>query len=126
VEGLAGVEGGGGVVEAVGAKDLAADAERILVVSEGLVELVELDVDTSDVVEGRGDVDVVVAEGLDADGEGLLEQVHSLVGRRVLLLLLLIFIIITAAAAAAATATVFDYASGGGHYLRCLHLLRLV
>jgi len=87
VEALPGFEGRDGVVYAVHAMGSASYPQGVLVVLQGLVKLVELDVDATNVVQDRCDIDVGGADEGVADDEGLLEEGHSLSGGCVLLLL---------------------------------------
>ena len=50
MEGLTGVEGRGGLVNTVYDNDHAADVQRVLVIPQGLIEFIELDMDTSSIV----------------------------------------------------------------------------
>ena len=69
MEGLPGVKGGGGVVQAIEAKTSPADLQGLLVVCEGLLKLIALDVDAAHVVERRGYLGMVPAVSSSSDGK---------------------------------------------------------
>jgi hypothetical protein len=82
---LTGIECCGGVIQAIGTKGRAPYVQCILVILNGAIELVELDVDTSNVVQYRGDIYVVGSQGGLTYGKCRLEEGHGLFGRFVLL-----------------------------------------